>query len=62
MRVECWQRGHLIAVHKCSDELTHKEVLQRFGLNDLWTVRWHPEGRPDILKTIQTEKSRESSS
>lgn len=55
MIIECWQRGRLVAVHKGSSDLTVREILQRFGLNDTWTVCTYPDGRPDQVRTVQRE-------
>ena len=58
MDVECWHGGKLCARHKCSDELSHKEILERFGLKDRnWTVVIHEGGRPDMARTIQHENA-----
>lgn len=57
MIVECYQDNKLRASHRCSAELTHKEILERFGLKDRrWTVQIHEEGRPDLGRVIQREE------
>lgn len=58
MVIECWQDGKLRASHRCSEELTHKEILERFGLKDRrWTVQINEEHRPDLARVIQREES-----
>ena len=53
MIIECLWQGKIAALHRCSDELTAADVLQRFGLTgSRYVVRWYPEGRPDQARTI----------
>ena len=53
MIIECWWQNKLVALHRCSTELTAAEALQRFGLaGTRYVVRWYPEGRPDQARTI----------
>jgi hypothetical protein len=40
--------------HRCSDELTGAEVLERFGLKDrAYQVSWYPEGHPEAARILQ---------
>lgn len=57
MEIEVWADSKLVARHACSDELTADEILKRFGINRRYTVRIHPAGRPDQVRTIQREIS-----
>ena len=55
--IECWGAGHLLARHRCSEELSNREIFKRFGIGERFTVIIYPEHRPDLSETIQTERT-----